>query len=102
MKSSRRTFLIASIGAASSLAMSQRGFAQAAKLDESDPAAVALGYRHDATKVDKAKFPKYKAGEDCGNCQFYQGGTADWGGCPLFAGKEVSKQGWCNGYVKKA
>ena len=102
MKSSRRTFLIASIGAASSLAMSQRGFAQAAKLDESDPAAVALGYRHDATTVDKAKFPKYKAGEDCGNCQFYQGGTADWGGCPLFAGKEVSKHGWCNGYVKKA
>jgi len=102
MKSSRRTFLLTSLGAASSLALARQGLAQAAKLDENDPAAKALGYTHDATTVDKAKYAKYAAGEHCGNCQFYQGGTADWGPCPLFAGKEVSIHGWCNGYVKKA
>jgi hypothetical protein len=40
-------------------------------LDEKDATAQNLGYKHDATKVDKAKFAKYKAGETCANCQFY-------------------------------
>lgn len=101
MKSSRRTFLIGSLGVASSLALSRQGFA-ATKLEESDPAAKALGYTHDATTVDKAKYAKYNPGEHCGNCQFYGGGTAEFGPCPLFGGKDVSIHGWCNGYVKKA
>jgi hypothetical protein len=24
------------------------------------------------------------------------------GGCPLFAGKQVSSKGWCSAYAKKA
>jgi len=77
--------------------------AQAAKVDEKDTQAQGLGYKHDATKVDKAKFAKYLAGQHCANCTLYQGKPADaWGGCPIFPGKQVSAKGWCSAYVKKA
>lgn len=71
-------------------------------LDEKDPLAVSLGYVADATKADKAKFKTYAAGQTCGSCSLYQGGTAAAGGCPLFAGKQVSAKGWCSAFAKKA
>jgi hypothetical protein len=77
--------------------------AQAAKVDEKDAQAQTLGYKHDATKVDKAKFAKYLAGQNCANCTLYQGKPTDaWGGCPIFANKQVAAKGWCSAYVKKA
>lgn len=103
MKSSRRTFLITSIGVASSLALSRQAFADAPKVSESDPTAVALGYKNDAAQVDKAKYAKYAAGQQCNNCQFFQGKPADaWAPCPMFGGKQVSGKGWCSAYTKKA
>ena len=71
-------------------------------VSESDPLATALGYKADASSVDKAKFPQYAAGSSCSSCALYQGvaGAAS-GPCPLFAGKAVSAQGWCSSYVKK-
>lgn len=80
-----------------------RARAQAAKLDEKDPQAAGLGYRHDTTKVDAAKFPKHTAQQQCSNCALFQGKAADaWGGCPIFAGKQVSGKGWCSAWAKKA
>jgi len=77
--------------------------AQADRVDEKDAQAQSLGYKHDATKVDKAKFAKYVAGQNCANCTFYQGKPTDaWGACPIFAGKQVAAKGWCSAYVKKA
>ena len=74
-----------------------------AMVAETDPQAVALGYKADATQVDKAKQPKYAAGQNCGNCSLYQGKVgAPAGGCPLFAGKQVSAKAWCSAYAKKA
>jgi len=74
-----------------------------AKVDEKDPQAVALAYVADATKVDKKKYPKYAAGQICANCALYQAKATDaWGGCPLFAGKQVAGKGWCSAWVKKA
>lgn len=103
MKSSRRTFLVTGIGLASSLALTGQALAQAAKVDEKDPTAVALGYKHDATLVDKTKQAKYAAGEHCGNCQLFQGKAGEaWGPCPIFGGKLVSEKGWCSAYTKKA
>ena len=103
MKSSRRSFLITSLGVASSLALSREAFADAPKVSESDPTAQALGYKADASQVDKAKFAKYVAGQACGNCQFFQGKPTDaFGPCPMFAGKQVSSKGWCSAYSKKA
>ena len=71
-------------------------------VDEAGPQAQALGYVHDAAKVDKAKFAAFVAGTDCAACQLYQGGTAEWGACPLFAGAAVSAKGWCSAFAKKA
>jgi hypothetical protein len=77
--------------------------AQGAKVEESDPQAVALGYKHDTKAVDGKKYPKHEASQDCANCQLFQGKAQDeWGGCPLFAGKQVAGKGWCSAWVKKA
>jgi hypothetical protein len=103
MKATRRTFLISSIGMASALAVSRTAFADAPKVSETDPTAQALGYKADATTVDKAKFSHYTAGAECSNCSFFQGKAGDaFGACPMFAGKQVSAKGWCNAYNKKA
>ena len=70
---------------------------------ESDPNAASLGYKADASKVDKTKFPKYAAGQNCSSCALFQGKAGDAAGvCPLFAGKQVSGSGWCSAYAKKA
>jgi len=107
MRIERRDFLkigslaVASIAIAASAGKSVR--AAAPHVDEKDSTAQSLGYKHDAAKVDQAKFAKYKAGETCANCQLYQGKAGEaWGPCPIFGGKEVSAKGWCSAYVKKA
>jgi hypothetical protein len=72
-------------------------------LEETDPTAAALGYKHDVTQVDKARYPQFKAGEACGNCRFFQGKPGDtWGPCQLFPGKATNTKGWCAGYNAKA
>jgi hypothetical protein len=102
MKSSRRQFMILSAAGACTLALNGKVQAQA-MVSETDPQAVALGYKSDATKVDKAKYPKYAAGQGCGSCALFQGKPgAAAGGCSLFAGKQVSAKGWCSAYAKKA
>jgi hypothetical protein len=102
----RRDFLKAGSLAMVSAAMASsaaNAAAPAARLDEKDPQAQSLGYKHDATKVDKAKFPKYAAGQTCANCTLYQGKPTDaWAGCPIFANKQVAAKGWCSAWVKKA
>lgn len=106
---SRRRFLklaVTGVVAAPIVAAVLPEFARAADLphlEESDPTAMALGYKADATKVDKAKYATYKAGEDCSNCNFWGGKAGDqWGSCQLFPGKDTHANGWCSGYSKKA
>ena len=100
--SNRRVFLLQVATASGALALAGTAQAQA-MVAESDAQAAALGYKADATKVDKTKFPKYAAGQSCSSCSLYQGKAgAAAGGCPIFAGKQVSAKGWCNSYVKKA
>jgi len=102
----RRDFLKMSTLAVATVAIGVRAgesVAQGAQVDEKDPTAQSLGYKHDASKVDKAKFPKYAAGQTCSNCQLFQGKPGDaWGPCPIFGGKNVNAKGWCSAYVKKA
>ena len=98
----RRTFLIAVAGASSAAMLGTHARAQT-MVAETDPQAVGVGYRADATKVDKAKFPKYAAGQLCSNCVLYQGKPADASGaCAIFPGKAVAAKGWCSAYNKKA
>jgi hypothetical protein len=101
---SRRAFVVTVVAGTSALAAS-RVSAQAAapKLEESDPQAVALGYKADATKVDKAKYPQHAATQACNGCNFYQGKPTDaMAPCQLFAGKQVAGKGWCSAFAKKA
>ena len=81
--------------------VAREAFAQA-KVAESDPQAAALGYKADAGKVDKAKFPKFAAGQNCANCALYQGKGSDaYANCAIFPGKQVAGKGWCSAYAKK-
>ncbi len=68
------------------------------KVSESDPTAVALKYKMDATKAPERK----DATAFCSNCNFYSGkaGAAD-GPCTLFGGKLVTAKGWCASWAKK-
>jgi hypothetical protein len=103
MHTPRRTFLMTVAAGGATLAAAAAPARAQVKLDEKDPQAVALGYLHDATKVDAKKQPKYAAGQVCSNCALYAGKPADaWAACPLFAGKQVAGKGWCSAWAKKA
>lgn len=99
----RRSFIKMIPAAALGMAAAPLAFGEAAKVAETDPTAIAIGYKANAKSVDKAKSPKYKAGQNCGNCMLYQGkaGSAV-GACPIFGGKLVAAAGWCNSYAPKA
>jgi anaerobic selenocysteine-containing dehydrogenase len=101
---SRRQFVIQCSAATAALGTAHLASAQAAPMvAEADPQAKALGYFVDATKTDKAKYPKYAAGQACSNCALYQGKADDKAAvCPLFAGKQVSGKAWCSAWAKKA
>ena len=98
----RRAFMMTVVAGGSALG-AMRASAQAPVLAETDPQAVALGYKADNTKVDKAKYPQHAAGQMCSGCNFYQGKPTDaMAPCQLFGGKQVSSKGWCSAYAKKA
>ena len=99
MTSRRRFIAIVPLFGAAALARAQ----PAPLVDPKDATAMQLGYTPDATKVDKAKYPKYAAGQACGGCALYQGKAGDASGpCPLYAGKAVLAKAWCSAWVKKA
>ena len=71
--------------------------------DPKDAASVALGYVAEGSQTVVAKYPKYAAGQACGNCALFGGKSGNAAGpCPLFAGKQVNAKGWCSAYAKKA
>lgn len=98
----RRQFVLSTIPAAALvLAGGRTAFSQPARLDEKDPQAIGLSYKHDATKVDTKKFPQV-AGNNCANCLLYQAKPTDpWGPCGAVGGKLVNAKGWCIAWVKK-
>jgi len=96
MTSRRRFLAIIPLAGAATLTRAQGA------VDPKDPTAAGLGFVTDATKADKAKFPKYAAGQTCGTCALYQGAAGSaTGACPIFGNKQVPAAGWCNAYVKK-
>lgn len=73
------------------------------RLSEDDPAAQALGYRHDAADVDASSHPRFESGQNCANCSLFMGGDdSRWAGCPIFRGKLVNADGWCTSWVAKS
>jgi hypothetical protein len=101
MKSStRRIFMMNAVLGGTALACSQ---AQAGlkNIEENDPKAASLGYKHDSAQVDAKRFPKHTAAEKCNNCMAWLGKAADpWAECDLTPDKLVNNGGWCSSYVK--
>jgi hypothetical protein len=100
---SRRRFLLGS-GAMLMVPLATRvRAADLPHLDEADPTASALGYRHDTGKVDGGKYPAHQAAQTCAGCSLVQGAAADaWRPCGLFPGKLVAARGWCAAFAAKA
>jgi hypothetical protein len=72
-------------------------------LDPNDPTAKALNFVTDASKVDAAANPTYKAGQKCGTCaQFTGKAGAASGGCNIFVGHTVPAGGWCKVWAQKS
>jgi hypothetical protein len=71
-------------------------------LSPTEPAAKALGYVEDATKVDAKANPTFKAGQNCANCLQWsdKNRKAPTSKCNLFPGKMVKSGGWCKVWVK--
>ena len=74
-----------------------------------DPLAKTLGYEHDGSKVDAAKFPRKTDEQLCENCMLAVGETKSvdgqegkWVPCSLFQNRLVNTKGWCNSWAKKA
>ncbi|MGA2777945.1 MAG: high-potential iron-sulfur protein [Steroidobacteraceae bacterium] len=104
---SRRTLVSGAFYAAALIpALGVIGSSQAAAaltpLDPNDGQAKAFAFTNDTTKVDAAANPSHKAEQSCANCaQFVAAAGAATGGCNLFPGKSVPKNGWCKAWVKK-
>jgi hypothetical protein len=76
--------------------------AQTTPLDPNDPTAKSLSFVTDASKVDAAANPTYKAGQKCGTCaQFTGKAGAATGGCNIFVGHTVPATGWCKVWAQK-
>ena len=71
-------------------------------LNPSDPAAKALGYVEDASKVDAKANPAFKPGHHCGNCLQWvdKNRKAPAAKCNLFPRKMVKSTGWCKVWVQ--
>lgn len=97
----RRSFLAVIPVSAITLSMG-KATAAAITVTEADPAAAALGYKADASKVDAKKYPAMATGRQCAGCQLYAGKPSDAAGpCSVFGGKLVSAKGWCVAWAKK-
>jgi hypothetical protein len=106
MMNSRRTFLLslaASVGTPALFASRALGQTPPSpgKLEESDPIAVALGFKLDTTKVDKTKYPQHSIDQKCSGCNLYKPKSGDTiGPCTAIGNKLVPSAGWCVAYAK--
>lgn len=106
-RTTRRDFLktVAIAVPAGTLLMQAAQAQQLPKLDPNDPAAKALSYVEDTTKVD-AKNPlaaRHTPDQKCSNCALIQGKDGEaYRPCGIFPGKLVAANGWCSAWVKKA
>lgn len=105
-KVARRTFLRTALSASAVIPLASIPIilrADQHRVDEADPSATALGYRHDAASVDTAKYPARATSEGkkqfCDNCRLYQAGNEGWGNCGIFPGKQVKGKGWCSAWI---
>ena len=100
---SRRDFVGRAVGGACLLAaVPVRVLAAPPRAEENDETSVQLGYKHDTKNVDKKKYPRHAATQECVNCAMWQGTQTDaWAGCAMFGRKQVAAKGWCMAWAPK-
>jgi hypothetical protein len=99
----RRIFLMTP-AAAGTIALHAPGARAAFKnVEESEPKATAIGYRHDSAKVDRARYPKHDLAQKCQNCLAWTPDKPadEWGECDLMSDRMVHRNGWCSSYKKR-
>ena len=98
----RRAFVNATVAVAGTALIARVSHAQEI-VSNDDATALAMGYAADHTIVDTAKWAKKAApgGENqkCTKCTIYQRIDDGYGLCPIFVGKRVHANGWCNGRI---
>jgi hypothetical protein len=95
----RRLFMMQAVASVAAASLGARAWAEdRTPLGEDDAEARKFEYVADATKVDIKKHPEFKPGDKCAKCQIYDDGPNNMGGCPIFAGKLVAANGWCNAF----
>lgn len=67
------------------------------KLDPSSQQAKRFKYVHDASDASSGQ---RQEGANCANCVQWTGGDSQWGGCKIFPGKRVNRDGWCTAWVQ--
>lgn len=70
----------------------------ATRLKEDERTAILMGYKEDATNVDRKKFPKYKPGQSCANCFLNNGKKGDKDVLCTAMYRRVVPTGWCRVY----
>jgi len=73
--------------------------AELPKLDPTTGQAKALNYVNDAAEASSN--PSFKEGSECANCIQWQGGDSEWGGCNIFPGSAVHRNGWCTAWAPR-
>jgi hypothetical protein len=107
MKSNRRVFMMQVVGGLGTLALgSKASFAAVEKLTEADSYGKSMGFKLNTMDVDKAKWKRWTAEQNCGNCQLWNGKenktVAGYGECSFFE-RYTPEAGWCKNYkVRKA
>jgi len=101
----RRKFIRLSSGMITTLpflAINTGATQELTELSETDPNALALGYKADANSVEVEAYPSFDSIQSCDNCWFYESTNADnIGPCKMFPGHTVSAIGWCSLYTPK-
>ena len=97
----RREWMVATASLTVAFTPLVRASDGAVRVEETEPQAKALAYVHDASEVDRSRFPRFESTANCANCRLYSGTSGDWGPCAIFPGKQVSARGWCSAWVAR-
>ena len=99
----RRYFLIAPLAAGTIGLHAPAVHAAFKRVEESEPKAAAIGYRHDSARVDGARYPKHDDTQKCQNCLAWAPDKPadEWGECDLMSDRMVNRNGWCSSYKKR-
>ena len=95
----RRVFICRAAAMAAGAAWGRSAMADWPMLAENEASAVALGYRADASQVDRKQYPGYAPGDCCSGCTIYETQVGESSGlCPAFPNRRVAAGGWCRAF----